>query len=176
MPSISSKTIRFRWRRRDIRKSINQIRLNSHATSEAKVRLNNAKFNSPNYNYWEEVNRILANSKRPCLIDDKLAQIPDLSNWLASPNPHQIVLGNNSHQQLHQQPPTAPPTSTYKPYYANDVGKYPHHQQLAQYLDNFYEIDYPQPTITCPHCQGIKIIKWGKNRLKCKDCNKTFSV
>jgi hypothetical protein len=160
----------------DIRKSINQIRLNSHATEEAKVRLNNAKFNSHNYLYWETINQELIKSKRPCLIDDILAEIPDLSNWLATPNPHQLVLGNNPQSRPQLPTPTSPPPPTYNTTAISHVADNPQHQHFAKYLDNLYEIDYPQPTNSCPHCESNHIINWGQGRKKCKSCNRTFSV
>jgi hypothetical protein len=81
----------FEGRITELRKSINQIRLNTHALEEARIRLNNAKFNSANYEYWESVNKYLASSNRPCLIDESIAEVPNLSNWLSQPNPHQKV-------------------------------------------------------------------------------------
>jgi len=66
--------------------------------------------------------------------------------------------------------------TTYKPETiatVGDVGQNPH-QHLASFLDNCLEIPYQQIESKCPHCEGLNIIKWGKDRKKCNDCSKTF--
>ena len=77
----------------DIRKSINQINLTVHAKEVALTNLNKAKTNSKDFEYWTEVTNTLSNNNRACLVDNDIAIVPDLSTWLAQPNPNQRVLG-----------------------------------------------------------------------------------
>ena len=85
------------------------------------------------------------------------------------------AVGNYRTTTVHPQP--LPPPNHYNSYIEGNVGNYQQQQQLAQYLDNLYEIEYQPPTTeenVCPHCQSINVIKWGKDRKKCKGCGKTF--
>ena len=116
------------------------------------------------------------------MVDDYLATIPDLSKWLASPNINQIVLGNKSSSPIIS--PTPPNHTT-----ANidkregsierDVVTY---QQDKVHLEQCLKATFVGRDnkninqIICPNCQSENIIKWGKGRSKCKDCNRTFKT
>lgn len=60
------------------------------------------------------------------------------------------------------------------------------HRKLQDTLRQMYsrrqvslELETPMEFVTCPHCKGKRIVRWGKRtdmqRYKCKDCNRTFN-
>lgn len=156
----------------DIRKSINQVNLVSHALELAKTSLNNCKINSNNYYYWSEVIEVLKANKRACLVDDYLAEIPDLTNWLATPNPNQLVLGieNTTHGTAH----TAQSRNTL-PLWEDTRNTW----EEVEVLERVFNLD--TDTEHCPKCDSINVknngkTSAGKPRKRCNDCGVTWSL
>jgi hypothetical protein len=156
----------------DIRKSINQVNLVSHALDLAKTSLNNCKINSNNYYYWLEVIEILKGNKRACLVDDYLAEIPDLTNWLATPKPNQLVLGNQNTAHC-----TAPTTQSRNTLPLWDCTQ--DTRDEGETLERVFNLE--TDTEHCPKCDSINIknngkTSAGKPRKRCNDCGVTWSI
>jgi hypothetical protein len=135
--------------------SLTRIRLKEKAINYAESHLKTGSKTSPQYKRWASNLSILQSQNRPCLVDDEVAIIPDLSNWKVV-NPNQKILpgaSTNLNKTI-----AKPPVET------------------IEYLIEQAEIEEDNIQF-CNH-QNIRkngFTSTGKQRWLCSDCGQTTS-